>query len=161
MVNVVRDLGIYLDNKLTMKQHISRVVSSCFFSVEATRQIRRFACEEVTKRLVTALVLSRLNYCNAVLTGLPGSTIRPLQHVQNAAARLITGTKPREHITPVLMCLHWLPIKSRIYQLCFRCTSHTSTSDLHTWLRRLNSLQHLHHGLASGLPVTSCNRSQH
>jgi len=70
-----------------MKQHISRVVSSCFFQLR--RQIRRSACEEVTKRLVTALVL---DYCNAVLAGLPESTIRPLQRVQNAAARLITET---------------------------------------------------------------------
>jgi len=47
------------------------------------------------------------------------STIRPLQRAQNAAARLITDTKPRDHITPVLMHLHWLSIKSRIqYKLC-------------------------------------------
>jgi len=78
-----------------MKQHISRVVSSCFFQL---RRIRRSAGEEVTKRLVTALVLSRLYYCNAVLTGLPESTIRPLQRVQSAAARLITDTKPSDHI---------------------------------------------------------------
>jgi len=58
-VTVVRDLGVYLDNELTMKQHISRVVSSCFFQLRRMRQIRRSAGEEVTKRLhVTALVLS-------------------------------------------------------------------------------------------------------
>jgi len=104
---------------LTMKQHISRVVSSCFFQLRRLRQIRRSAGEEVSKRLVTAPVLSRLDCCNTVLPGLPESTIRPLQHVQNAAARLITDTKPSDHITPVLMHLHWLPIKSRIlYKLC-------------------------------------------
>jgi len=57
-VKVVRDLGVYLNNELTMKQHISRVVSSCFFQLRRVRQIRRFAGEEVTKRLVMAFVLS-------------------------------------------------------------------------------------------------------
>jgi len=96
--SVVRDLGVYLDNELTMNQHISRVVSSRFFQLRRLRQICRSVGEEVTKRLVTALVLSRLDYCNAVLalslTGLPESTIRMLERVQNAAVRLITDTKP-------------------------------------------------------------------
>jgi len=96
-----------------MKQHISRVVSSCFFQLRVLRQIRRSAGEEVTKRVVTALVLSRLDNCNAVLAGLPESTIRPSQRVPNAAARLITDTnEPRDQITPVLIRLPWLPIKS-------------------------------------------------
>ena len=111
-VTVIRDLSVHIDAELTMKHHISRVVSNCFSQLRRLRQIRRSAGEEVTKRLVTALVLSRLDYCNAALAGLPGSTIRPLQCVQNAAARRIT--KSRDHITPVLMRLHWLPIKTRI-----------------------------------------------
>lgn len=118
-VTVVRDLGVHLDPELTMKTHISRIVSSCFFQLRRLRQIRRSAGEEVTKRLVVALVLSRLDYCNAALAGLPASTIRPLQRVQNAAARLITNTKQSDHITPILKSLHWLPVKQRIiYKLC-------------------------------------------
>jgi hypothetical protein len=117
----VRDLGVYLDAELTLKQHVNRVASSCFFQLRRLRQIRRSAGEEVTKRLVTALVISRLDYCNAALAGLPESTIRPLQRVQNAAARLITDTKPWDHITPVLYNLHWLPVKQRIfYKLCLQ-----------------------------------------
>ena len=57
-VTVVRDFGVYLDAELTMKQHISRIVSSCFFQLRRQLQVRRSASEEVTKRLVTALVLS-------------------------------------------------------------------------------------------------------
>jgi len=65
-------------------------------------------------------VLSQLDCCNVVLTGLLESTIRLLQRVQNATARLIIDAKqPRNHITPVLTRLHWLPIKLRIvYKLC-------------------------------------------
>jgi len=74
-VTVVRDFGVYLDNELAMKLHISRVVSSCFFQLRRMRRIRRSAGEEVTKRLVTSLLLSHLDYCNTVLTGLSESTI--------------------------------------------------------------------------------------
>jgi hypothetical protein len=116
---VVRDLGVCLDAELTMKPHISRVASSCFFQLRRLRQIRRSVGEEVTKRLVTALVLSRLDYCNAALACLPESTIRPLQRVQNAAARLVTNAKSSDHITPILKRLHWLPVNQRIvYKLC-------------------------------------------
>jgi len=115
----VRDLGVLVDSELTMKHHISRVVSSCVFQLRRLRQIRRSVGEEVTKRLVTALILSRLDYCNAVLAGLPQSTLQPLQRVQNTAARLVSDTKPRDHISPVLAQLHWLPVNQRItYKLC-------------------------------------------
>ena len=53
-----------------------------------------------------APIMSRLDYCNAVLAGLPQSTLQPLQRVQNAAARLVSDTKPRDHISPVLGQLH-------------------------------------------------------
>ena len=64
--------------------------------------------------LVMSLVISRMDYCNSVLFGLPASTLAPLQRVQNAAARLILVLSRRSHITPALQQLHWLPIKFRI-----------------------------------------------
>ena len=53
-----------------------------------------------------SLVISRIDYCNSVLVGLPASTLAPLQRVQNAAARLILGESRRSHITPALKQLH-------------------------------------------------------
>ena len=50
--------------------------------------------QNVTTRLVCALVLSRLDYCNAVLAGLPDATLAPLQRVLNAAARLVLNLPP-------------------------------------------------------------------
>ena len=49
-----------------------------------------------------------------VLANLHASTIAPLEHVQNAAARLIRGPRPRDHVTSALRDLHWLPIRHRI-----------------------------------------------
>ena len=57
---------------------------------------------------------SRLNYCNCLLIGTAGGLMRRLQAVLNAAARLITGTRRRDHITPILRQLHWLPVRQRV-----------------------------------------------
>ena len=63
--------------------------------------------------------MSRLDYCNAVLAGLPFSTLAPFQRVLHAAARTVLDLKPRDRVTPVLQELHWLPVAERIqYKLC-------------------------------------------
>ncbi len=72
-----------------------------------------FLWEHATQLLVQALVLSRLDYCNALLAGLPASSIRPLQLIQNAAARLIFNEPKRTHVTPLFINLHWLPIAAQ------------------------------------------------
>ncbi|XP_029448463.1 nebulin-like [Rhinatrema bivittatum] len=61
-----------------------------------------------------ALILSNLDYCNALCIGLPLSTLHPLQLIQSATARLIFNLPKREHISPILQHLHWLPIKYKI-----------------------------------------------
>ena len=55
-----------------------------------------------------------LDYCNSLFCGIADNLFRRLQSVQNAAARLITGTKRSDHITPVLRELHWLPVRQRV-----------------------------------------------
>jgi len=60
------------------------------------------------------LVLSRLDYCNSLLFGLPASTLAPLLRVQNVAARLVLRLDHRPHIKPALQRLYWLPVKARI-----------------------------------------------
>jgi len=55
-----------------------------------------------------------VDYCNSLLFGISDNLLRRLQAVQNAAARLVTGTRRHEHITPVLRQLHWLPVRQRI-----------------------------------------------
>ena len=64
---------------------------------------------EAVKSMVNAFVSNRLDYCNSLLYGITDTQLQRLQSVQNAAARLVTGTRRSEHITPVLRSLHWLP----------------------------------------------------
>jgi len=68
----------------------------------------------VVPSLVTSLVLSRLDYGNATLAGIPQHLIPRLQSVMNAAARLIYSLSRFDHITPLLRQLHWLKAKERI-----------------------------------------------
>ena len=70
-------------------------------------------------RLVSALVLSWLDYCNAIFVGLPQTTLSSLQRVLHAAARMVLNLRPCDHVTPALLELHWLPIAERIdFKLC-------------------------------------------
>lgn len=60
------------------------------------------------------MILSRLDYCNSRYFGNSQTALSHLKLVQNAAARLLCGVKNREHITPILRLLHWLPVHFRV-----------------------------------------------
>jgi len=116
---VVRNLGVFFDNELNMRSHISHVSRSCFYQLRRLKSIRRHLGPDVTKCLVCSFILSRLDYCNSLFACLPASTLAPLQRVQNAAARLVLNLKSSDHITTALIELHWLPVKYRIsYKIC-------------------------------------------
>ena len=120
--DTVRDLGFYLDSKLSLKPHIAKVCQTAYIEIRRISSIRQFLTEEATKTLVTSCILSRLDYCNSLLIGCPSTTIQPLQTVQNIAARLIFKSKKIQHCTPLLHKLHWLPVEMRIkYKVCCLC----------------------------------------
>ncbi len=110
----VRNLGVIFDDQLTFKEHIAKTVRSCRFSLHNIRKIRPFLTEHAAQLLVQALVISRLDYSNALLAGLPSNTIKPLQMIQNAAARLVFNEPKRAHVTPLFVSLHWLQVAARI-----------------------------------------------
>ena len=60
--------------------------------------------------LVDALVISRIDYCNALYMWLPLTLMQKLQMLQNTVARLLTGVKRFPHTPPILATLHWLPV---------------------------------------------------
>jgi len=109
-VDAVRDLGVTFDSELTMQRHVNTVTRACFHHIRRLKQIRRLLGKDVAAGLVSAFILSRLDYCNVVLAGLPKSTIAPLQRVQNAAARLVARLGSRDHVTSTIRDLHWVPV---------------------------------------------------
>ena len=110
----VRDLGVQLDSNLTMESHITSICKSAYFHLRCLAKIKKTLTPQILTQLVHCFITSRLDYGNSLLYGCSSSILRKLQLIQNSAARLITGTKRREHITPILKNLHWLPVEKRI-----------------------------------------------
>ncbi len=125
------------DDKLNFSVHIAKTAQSCRFALYNIKKIRPFLLEHATQLLVQALVLSRLDYCNALLAGLPANSIKRLQLIQYATARLIFNEPKRTHVTPLFINLHWLPIAAHIKfkKLMFACRTTTGSAPLY-----LNSL---------------------
>jgi len=121
----VRNLGAMFDSTMNMSCFVSTLCKSLNHQLHKIGCIRQYLTTDVTKQLITSLVLSKIDYCNSLFAGLPKHRLHKLQTIQNNAARLITRTRKREHITPILSDLHWLPIEQRIRykiaMLCYKC----------------------------------------
>lgn len=109
----VKNLGVYFDSYLTMEKHVNEVSKACYYQIRNIWKIRHYLTDAACKTLVQSLVISRLDYGNALLYGLPQTLIKRLQLVQNSAARLVTLVRKHDHITPSLIDLHWLPVPQR------------------------------------------------
>ena len=105
---------MWFDSHMSMDIHIGKVCSKAFRSLYNIRQIRKFLSEDTTKILVHAFVTSHLDYCNSLFYGLPQSQYDRLQRVLNVAARVVCLIPKFDHITPVLIGLHWLPVRYRV-----------------------------------------------
>ncbi|CAM4511130.1 unnamed protein product [Leuciscus chuanchicus] len=143
----VRNLGVTFDDQLTFTDHISKTARSCRFALHNIRKIRPFLTEHATQLIVQALVISRLDYCNALLAGLPACATKPLQMTQNAAARLVFNEPKRAHVTPLFTSLHWLPLAARIkfkaLTLAYRTITGSAPSYFHSLLRVYIPTRHL------------------
>ena len=113
-VSSTRNLGSWFDSKLTMATHISKTCNSAFYYLYNLSRIRKYLSKDNTKTLIHAFISSRVDYCNSLLYGLPEYQLNKLQRVQNMCARLICNESKYCHITPLLVDLHWLPVKFRI-----------------------------------------------
>ena len=110
----IRSLGVHLDKHLKMEKQVNATVRSCYLNVRNIGKIQKYVDEDACKTLVQSLVISRLDYANALYVGLSKDLLHRLQLVQNTAARIITRTSRKQHITPILYDLHWLPVEQRI-----------------------------------------------
>jgi hypothetical protein len=110
----VRNLGAVFDRHMDMSAQVDRVTRSVYHSIRQISKIRHILDTDTCKKIVNALVVSRFDFNNALLFGLPETLLARIQRSQNAAARLVSGARKYDHVTPLLRALHWLPVRQRI-----------------------------------------------
>ena len=121
----VKSLGVFMDRDLSINSHISKMLQAGFSAFRQIRSIKKCLSYESFRTLAVALILSRIDYCNTLLAGLPEKQLRRVQSLINTTARLITGTRKFDHITPVLKKLHCVKVRDRVVYkillLIFKC----------------------------------------
>ena len=134
----VRNLGIIFDSQMSMCAHITGLCKSISFQLRNVSRIRRFLDQDTCHLIIRSLVLSRLDYGNALLLGINKSDLTRLQRLQNWAAKLIFCANKYDHVTPFLKELHWLPINERIQfkiiLFVFKCINNIGPSYLASML---------------------------
>ena len=110
----VKNVGVWLDQNLTMADHINIVVSHCYKILRDISRIKKYLQRSQLERLVHAIITHRLDYCNSLFVNVGRDNLYKLQKVQNAAARLILGKRRRDSATAALHELHWLNVEARI-----------------------------------------------
>ena len=163
IVDAARNLGVIFDCQLSMSAQVSSTTRGCYYQLKQLRPIARCMSKEALETTVHAFVSSRLDYCNVLYDGITDQLMRHLQSIQNAAARLVTRTARREHITPVLRELHWLPVVDRVRfkmaTLAYRCLAGSSPSYLSDELKLMSSAATRR--LRSSEDRTCCVRRSH
>jgi hypothetical protein len=109
----VRNLGVVFDSNVTMENQVNNICKASFYYIRLLGKLRKFLSKDAAIKVTHAFVTSRLDYCNSLLHGISKSLSDKLQRVLNTAARIVTRSKIRSHITPVLKSLHWLPVVQR------------------------------------------------
>ena len=97
-----------------MSHHISHICSTVTFYLRNIARIRRFIDQSACHNAVRSLVLSRIDYCNGLLSSIPSTQLDRVQRLQNWAARLMFQVSRDHPSQPLLNSLHWLPLKQRI-----------------------------------------------
>ena len=108
------NLGVTMDSVMGLDNHVNKVCRTANYQLRNIYRIRKYLDTNACRTVVQALVTSRLDYCNGLLMGASAGTLRKLQLVQNRAARIITRSGRGDHISPVLVQLHWLPVEQRV-----------------------------------------------
>ena len=88
-VTHARNLGITISSNTTMDKHVTNICRSAYAELRRISSIRHLLAVSATKTLLSAFVLSKLDYCNSLLCGSPQFILDKLQRVQNSAARLV------------------------------------------------------------------------
>ena len=115
----VKSLGVKIDENLNMRLQIAQVRQSCFYTISNLGRLKNVLSVDVRLMLVKQLILSKVDYHNALYVSLPACDVKRLQNVVNAAVRFVYGAGKRVPARPLLIQAHILPVRYRIrYKIC-------------------------------------------
>jgi len=109
-----RNLGIIVDSQLTLSVQVAAVCRSGYYQLWLLRPLVRSMSSDAVKMLIQAFISCRLHYFNSMFYGITDGLMSGLQSVQNAAARLVSGARRYDHMTPMLQELHWFPVRRQV-----------------------------------------------
>ena len=110
----IKSMGATLDSTLRLDKQVAATCRSAWFHLHKISRIKHYLTIQQLKTVIHAYVIGRVDQNNSLLLGLPQTLLKKVQMVQNSAARLILNGNKRDHITPLLKELHWLPVEKRI-----------------------------------------------
>ena len=125
-VSCVKNLGMYFDKTISMEQQASAITISCFQQIRNIGRIRSLISVDACRALVCSLVISSLDYGNAILYSTNNNIISKLQRVRNTAARLITRKRKYDyHASSYLATLaaRSLPLPKQTSYICVQSTA--------------------------------------
>ena len=109
--------GGIMDTHASMEAHVNNVSRSAYNHLYNIGRIsslklndKECYLNQSAEQLVHAFITSMLDFCNALLCGLPSLLTQKLQRIQSEAARNVTRTSRSAHITPVLFAPYWLSV---------------------------------------------------
>ena len=105
-----KNLGVLMDCNLTYDEHVTQLTSKCIRSLCQINRVKYLFDRRTLITIINSLVFSKLLYCSSVWANTTKKNIELLQTVQNFAARIVSGTRKFDHVTPILKQLQWLPI---------------------------------------------------
>ena len=91
--DVILNLGVKFDKHLLLKDRISDICRGASLSITRISKLRKYLDLKTTERLIHAFVISKLDYCNSLLCGMPSHEIARFQRIQNTAARIVTSQR--------------------------------------------------------------------
>ena len=113
-IESIKYLGVCIDSNLCLDNHIAAKCRIAMFNLFKITNIRNFLITEACHTAVLAMVISHLDYANAIMVGLPEKYMGRLQRDQNMAAKVVLKRGKYTSSKASLQSLHWLPIRSRI-----------------------------------------------
>ena len=105
-----RNLGFHFTDDMRIDTHVQDICRKVYIDIRCISSIRHLLSIDATKTMISDFMLPKLYCCDSLFYGSPIYMLERLQKVQNSAARLIFQCRKQNHISPLLMSLHWLPL---------------------------------------------------